>query len=140
MDKLILFIPIVTGFLAGAICKVDTLKLRASKIRPPGWVFSIAWTILYLIIGYVWSQTRRVNRVLSDFLFTTLTIALVVWIIVYNCLSSKVAGLYVIVISLAIALLSVIFSYSVNPTLGILLMTLPTWLILATLLNLEEVL
>ena len=85
-------------------------------------------------------ETRRRNRVLSDFLFTMLTIALSSWAITYNCLLSKVGGLYVIVISLAIALLSVIFSYSVNPLFGILLMALPTWLMLATLLNLEEVL
>jgi benzodiazapine receptor len=140
MDKLILFTPIVTGFLVGSICRVDISKLRDSKIRPPGWVFSIVWPILYLIIGYVWMETRRRNRVLSDFLFTMLTIALSSWAITYNCLLSKVGGLYVIVISLAIALLSVIFSYSVNPLFGILLMALPTWLMLATLLNLEEVL
>ena len=140
MDKIILFTPIVTGLITGAICRVDTSKLSYSKIRPPGWVFSIVWTILYLIIGYVWMETRRKNQVLSDFLFTMLTISLVVWLIIYNCLSSKVGGLYLIIISLGIALISVIFSYSVNPVFGILLMALPTWLILATLLNLEEVL
>ncbi len=53
MKFIIIFIPIIIGFLIGYFTKPDKWyeKLEKPYLIPKGYVFSIAWSILYLLIG-----------------------------------------------------------------------------------------
>ncbi len=53
MKFLIIFIPIIIGFLIGYFTKRDNWynNLKKPALIPPGYVFSIAWSILYILIG-----------------------------------------------------------------------------------------
>lgn len=53
MQFLIIFMPIIIGFLIGYFTKPDDWykKLNKPELMPPGYVFSIAWSILYILIG-----------------------------------------------------------------------------------------
>lgn len=53
MKFLIIFMPIIIGFLIGFFSKPDGWykQLKKPELMPPGYVFSIAWTILYILIG-----------------------------------------------------------------------------------------
>lgn len=51
---IIIFVPLILGFISGRIGMVDksyTNKLKKPLFNPPNFVFPIAWTILYLLIG-----------------------------------------------------------------------------------------
>jgi len=51
---IIIFIPIIFGFISGRIGNVDDWyikKLKKPMFNPPSYVFPIAWTILYILIG-----------------------------------------------------------------------------------------
>jgi tryptophan-rich sensory protein len=45
--------PIIIGFLIGFFSKSDNWykQLKKPELMPPGYVFSIAWSILYILIG-----------------------------------------------------------------------------------------
>jgi benzodiazapine receptor len=53
MQFLIIFMPIIIGFLIGFFTKPDGWykTLKKPELMPPGYVFSIAWSILYILIG-----------------------------------------------------------------------------------------
>ena len=53
MKFLIIFMPIIIGFLIGFFSKPDSWykQLKKPELMPPGYVFSIAWSILYILIG-----------------------------------------------------------------------------------------
>ena len=53
MQFLIIFMPIIIGFLIGFFSKPDGWykQLKKPELMPPGYVFSIAWSILYILIG-----------------------------------------------------------------------------------------
>ena len=53
MQFLIIILPLIIGFLIGYFTKPDDWykKLKKPQLMPPGYVFSIAWTILYILIG-----------------------------------------------------------------------------------------
>ncbi len=50
---LLIFVPIIFGFLVGSIGKPDEWyeKLKKPLFNPPRIVFPIAWTILYILLG-----------------------------------------------------------------------------------------
>ena len=49
-----LFVPLVIG-VASAMLSADGMEIYTTMAKPPlsppGWVFSVAWTILYLLMG-----------------------------------------------------------------------------------------
>jgi len=51
---IIIFVPLVLGFISGRIGKVDEWYMKTLKkpfLNPPSFVFPIAWSILYLLMG-----------------------------------------------------------------------------------------
>ena len=50
---ILIFIPIIFGFIAGSIGKPDEWyeELNKPRFNPPRIVFPIAWTILYILLG-----------------------------------------------------------------------------------------
>jgi translocator protein len=53
VNILIIFVPLLFGFIVGSFSKPDTWysKLNKPVLNPPKLIFPIAWTILYLLIG-----------------------------------------------------------------------------------------
>jgi benzodiazapine receptor len=53
MKFLIIFIPIIIGFLIGYLTKPDKWyrDLKKPDLMPKSYIFSVAWSILYLMIG-----------------------------------------------------------------------------------------
>lgn len=50
---LIIIVPLIIGFIIGNISKPNNwyFNLKKSKLTPPGYIFGIAWSILYILIG-----------------------------------------------------------------------------------------
>ena len=54
-----LLLPLLTGGLAGWITKdsiAQFAQIRKPVLSPPGWVFPVVWTLLYLLMG--WASYR----------------------------------------------------------------------------------
>jgi len=50
---ILIFAPLIIGFLIGMLSKPDEwyFSLNKPRFNPPNYLFSIAWSILYLLIG-----------------------------------------------------------------------------------------
>jgi len=51
---IIIFVPMILGFISGKIGKVDEWymkKLKKPPLNPPNFIFPIVWSILYLLMG-----------------------------------------------------------------------------------------
>lgn len=53
MKELIIILPVILGFVIGRLFKSNSwyFNLKKSPLTPPGYVFGIAWSILYILIG-----------------------------------------------------------------------------------------
>ena len=107
------------------------------KIRPPPWVFGLAWTVLYILIATSWCYALKDADNFRPYLFyTILNASLLSWIIVYSSYNNKIGGVYALVISI----ICTIWCYTIGNTTSKLLITpLLGWLFLATLINVLEV-
>ena len=107
------------------------------KFRPPGYVFSIVWPILYALFGLSWITSHKmIRKPYIDILFGLQAIMLTMWIVVYQCMSDKKGGIYVLLLN--ILLLTMIIIISVKKS-QLMLVPLLVWLIFALLLNIFEV-
>ena len=139
MDEIIIFTPTILGALSTIFCKIGKDAGINVSFRPKSYVFSIAWTILYLFIGLSWYYARKDvdQQNLIDSFYILLNLSLCLWIYVYGCEKEKKNGIYVIVVSIIFAILC----YTIAPPIisKILLVPLIGWLFLATLINVFEV-
>jgi tryptophan-rich sensory protein len=107
------------------------------KFRPPGFVFGIVWSILYLLYGISWIIAfSKKKKIYIDVLYTLQAIFLIGWIVVYSCLSDKTNGIYVLLLNLLTVIMLMLM---VNKISKMLLVPLAVWLLFALLLNIFEV-
>ena len=52
-NLLIIILPLIIGFIVGQLSKPGPwyFKLNKPELTPPSYVFGIAWSILYILIG-----------------------------------------------------------------------------------------
>jgi len=113
VDLVALFIPLLIGFSTGNIC--DMPDSDHIKIRPPGWVFGVVWSIMYTIMGIllisvmgrVGAAGRAPILVLS--LFAAHAIHVFMWPTLFSCMKKPKAALYVLFGSIITALM--VWSY-----------------------------
>ena len=133
-DGALCLTPIVTGFLASGICPVKDRDEDRQSFRPPGIVFSVIWPILYILLGISWAIANRQNK-LNNISYGILNTLLVAWIIVYGCVGSKQAALYILLLSIVMAIVSGMVGTLRS---RILVAPLIAWLIFAMMLSLND--
>jgi len=115
---------------------MDQTSGQTVKFRPPSWVFSVIWPILYLMLGYSWLLSSQIDHVLSLILYSLLTLSLTSWIVVYSCMQDKKNSAYIILISIILTIMCMQLGDKQSK---ILLAPLFGWLIFALLMNTNEV-
>jgi len=138
MNWLIGAIPLVTGYAAGALCPVGESAAAAIPARPPGWVFSVVWPLLYIAMGVAWVRSRGTDPII-DVLFGLLTLLLVLWQYLYGCQGKQRQALYVLVAGIAAALATLVYAAQRERSAAYLLAPLVAWLVFATMLNYTQV-
>lgn len=131
------FVPIIVGTAMAFICPLQGAG-ASLPATPPPWVFIVVWTFLYLLMGLTWVFSAKLGR-FYDLAFTVLVILLAVWVLLYGCAGKQKAALYVIFLSLLVAL-SIAFSLAARQSQWALAMLpLVVWLLVASALNFATV-
>ena len=134
-----ILLPSILGYSAAMFCNVGKNSGEIVSFRPPPVVFSIVWSVLYLLLGISWYLALNddsLDKNMVNIFYILLNIFLCLWVYVYSCKNDKKMGIYIIVICIIFSL----FCYTIgNLTSKLLIVPLMGWLFLATLLNVFEV-
>ena len=131
-DYILFLLPLLVGFGTGMICRTSSAAGATVKFRPPPWVFSVVWTLLYLFIGLSWvySQTNPI-------FYGLLILILSLWQVVYSCIGNKKLALAVMF--LALNMTAITYTMASSQLSKVLLIPLFIWLIYALLLSVFEI-
>lgn len=131
---LILATPLLLNALVFAIIGFPkvTPSRHLEQIIPPGWVFSVVWTINYLCLGAAWAFSAQNGW--AHLIVLPLLALLLSWTPVYTR-GDKKSAFYIIMASLFFALLFFAYGKRVSK---MLLVPLITWLLTASQFSYDE--
>lgn len=139
IDVVLFLIPILTGYSASALCRIrskDGEQAGASvRYRPPPIVFSIAWPILYMLTGVSWAIANRQSSY-NSIPYTLLVVLLTSWIVVYGCVGSRQASLYVLLLALFASISSAMVGTRAS---RLMIAPLVGWLVFALIMSTTEI-
>lgn len=139
-----ILIPLAAGGLSGFITRQAMQNfemLRKPALSPPGWVFPVAWTILYILMGiasyFVWNakvSPARKERALS--FYAIQLAANFMWSIIFFSLEMYlIAFLWLVMLWLLVLITTVLFYY-IDDKAGKLMVPYVLWCAFALYLNL----
>jgi tryptophan-rich sensory protein len=115
------------------VLPVDFDKQKRVFFQPPGYVFGVVWTVLYLMLG-LYSHRNLKNSVLLGIWAINLTLNML-WTPIVNNLRMYQTGIYILVLMIMTVLMMIILDN--NTTNKALMIPYLTWLMFALLLNIE---
>lgn len=141
MNWVAFLLPIVTGYITSLSTGMDNSAGQVVASRPPSWVFATVWPILYILIGLSWALMRKDAKVLTliDLLFLVNVLLLITWIVVYSAANDKKNAVYVLLVTVMVALATFVYSMRENVYSGFMLAPYIGWVIFALMLNFAEV-
>jgi len=109
------------------------------NITPPGWVFGVVWTILFIIMGIslylVLMNKENKQYGMALYVFYFQLILNVFWSFFFFTLQNPLMAFIEILILLIVIFLNIIVFYKVNKVSAYLLIPYFLWVIFATILN-----
>ena len=146
MNKIIIYIkaillPVLVGALVGIITSgsMDYNMLQKPPLAPPGAVFPIVWTILYILMGVSYGILKVNNQTDEeiDWIYYIQLAINALWSIIFFNFKWRLFA-FVWIILLAVAIISMIRKfYNKNKIAGLLQIPYILWVIFAAYLNLE---
>ena len=137
-----LLIPLVGGFLSGLV-SMGGMKEFNSLIKPilspPGFIFPIVWTILYVLMGIGSYLVYNENDYLSSYSLKIYAINLFVnflWSPIFFGLNLRLFALIWIILLVFIVIYMIYSFYKVNKKAAYLQIPYLVWCLFATYLNL----
>ena len=113
--------------------KLEDMPTRQSRFQPPGHVFAIVWSLLYVSTGVAWALIGSS----VDYPLGGVTAACCAWLVVYRCFRWKRLSLALLVLATLCSLVAVtqlrVHTVAFLP----LLLPLPLWLAFATALSVD---
>lgn len=143
IKKLLFFIaiPIGVGILASIICKDDFnlfQSLNKPPLSPPAWLFPVAWSILYVLMGissyFVYSKQHSVATSCMKIYFIQLFANFIWTILFFKFKQYLFSFLWIILLLFTITKMTICF-YSVDKKSGILQIPYIAWVCFASYLN-----
>ena len=134
-----ILIPVILGGIVGLIISkfMDYNTLTKPPLSPPGFIFGIVWTILYILMGVLYGLLSTKN--LTDYnikrIYYLQLIVNLIWPIIFFVLKWRlVSCIWIIVLVLLIIYMIVIF-YKKNKISAYIQIPYLLWTIFATYLN-----
>ena len=133
--------PLIIGGIVGMITSgyMDYNDLIKPTLSPPGIVFPIAWTIMYLLIGISYTLLKEKGKVPKETkqLYYTQLIFNYLWTFIFFVFRLRLLSvLWIIILDILVILMTYQF-YKQNKISGILLIPYVLWLLFATYLNIS---
>lgn len=130
----LILLPLILSALTQSVFKTEPESLPKLHFQPPGYVFGIVWTVLYLLLGVYLSRLPKQNRVLWA-LFAANMLLNLAWMPVVNGYRKVTWGIFMIAAMLGLTGLMLV--YDKNPSRKALLVPYMTWLLVGILMNVE---
>jgi tryptophan-rich sensory protein len=139
---LILLLGIGTGALAGAGAGNHWFDALAKpEIMPPGWIFGIAWTVLYILMGLalaiILHARRARGRRIAVALFVVQLAMNLAWQPIFFVMHDVQAALGLIVALAGVATIVAILFARIRIGAGLLMLPYVAWLVFAALLTFQ---
>lgn len=133
--------PLIIGGIVGILTSgyLDYNELIKPTLSPPGIVFPIAWTIIYLLIGISYTLLKEKGEVPKETkqLYYTQLIFNYLWTFIFFVFRLRLLSvLWIIILDVLVIIMTYQF-YKQNKLSGILLIPYILWLIFATYLNIS---
>ena len=109
-----IFLPVILGFVVGLIIKpyIDYKTLIKPPAAPPSFLFSIAWTIIYLLLGisyYLYKKNNITNKKTKLIYYISLAINYL-WSIIFFILKNYLlSSIWIIILDISLILLLINF-------------------------------
>ena len=141
---LCILVPLALGGISSVLTK-DQMKiyhfLNKPPLSPPTWVFPIAWTILYLLMGLAWFRvlTSEADQKTKDtaLLFFGLQLALnFFWSLVFFNASAYLVAFIMLMAMWVLIILCTIWFFRIDRKAGWLMVPYIAWTTFAAYLNL----
>jgi tryptophan-rich sensory protein len=119
--------------------KIDDwyLNLNKSSLSPPGYMFGIAWTILYILMStsvwIIWEKEKKIT--LPIILYIIQLILNLAWSPVFFKYRQINVALFLLLFIWMLVFTIIVLFYSINKTASLLLMPYLIWLSFAFYLN-----
>lgn len=137
-----LAIPLGVGALAGILTKDSMMQfslLNRPPLSPPGWLFPVVWTVLFLLMGYASYLVSRSDSVQKRPVLILYAIQLIVnffWSIFFFNFEWYLFSFFWLVLLWVLILLTIRAFWRISPTAAILLIPYLLWVTFAGYLNL----
>jgi tryptophan-rich sensory protein len=109
LNILLPILVLALGMGTGWLTNTKDFPKQKKAWQPPGWVFSVVWTVLYLLLGLSLSFAIQQRNTVSIILECTILIILLLWPYIYFTQKSRVGG--IIGLSLLLACLVSLLIY-----------------------------
>lgn len=115
-------------------------SLSKSVLTPAGWVFSVAWTILYLLLGIalyliISNKTTRIDKSKSYWLFFGQMVLNALWSIIFFGLHMPALGLLALIMLIVVSIYMARAFHPISKTASYLVWPYIIWMCFATYLN-----
>ena len=122
--------PLVGGFAVSSTVSTDSYKQEAPG-NPPRWVFPVAWSILYVLIGVVGYRLARRRNVRGLFLWIVGLILNFSWTPLYFGTGDREGALTVLRALIFVTSITTILLYRDDPVAGHMFLPYLAWLVYA---------
>ena len=135
-----ILVPLIVGAVIGIIMSgfIDYESLKQPPLAPPSWLFPVAWTILYILMGVSFG-ILEVNDVMDSKAKTIYYIQLginALWSIIFFVLKARLfAFIWILTLDIAVIVFLSVF-YKRNNNAGLLQIPYLLWVLFASYLNL----
>lgn len=133
-------IPLGVGLISGLISMpfMDFKELIKPPLAPPGLLFPIVWTILYILMGISFYIIWRYKNNNNDDAYLIYFLQLFVnffWSIFFFVFKLRFFSIFWLILLVSFIILMIIKFYSINKTAGLLQIPYLLWCLFATYLN-----
>lgn len=134
-------IPVITGVIIGLITKnsMNYSDINKPKISPPGIIFPIVWSILYIIMGIsygILKNRKLVDNGVKKIYYLQLAVNSL-WPIIFFTLKFRLLAFFWIILLIILVVIMIDKFFFKNKVAGILQIPYLLWLLFALYLNLS---
>lgn len=134
-----ILIPLIIGGLVGWIISgpMDYNELNQPPLAPPGFIFPIVWTILYILMGISYGILETKNLIDSEInsIYYWQLFVNALWSIIFFVLKWRFFAFLWIILLAVLVITMIIRFYEKDKTAGLLQIPYILWVLFATYLN-----